>query len=220
MSEDNKPRNKVLPTKLPTAFEHEANLPKAEVHDYSALLPEDNKPGSINKPAAPGAHISDKVYWFPESYNALRKELYENWPAVWETVGWSMAFESTTFVELMDYILLTKTTFDTNKVSAICHKYLNLLRAKRGLAPIAYETGNLILNPQTGVGFSPVEIEALAQDAKRKANELDTDSSNASSDGLGDTRGYEASDSSAGSRDASQDGQPPSEASEGRPSES
>ena len=127
---------RTLPIKFPTAFEHEANLPKQESHDYSSHLPKDSEPGKMHKPAPANAHISEKTYWFPDSFNALRVELHDNWPNLWSKVGFFMAFDAITFIEQMDAALDTKTTFDSEKVDAICKKYLNLLRNKRGLSSI------------------------------------------------------------------------------------
>ena len=133
----NDKRGQVLPTRFATPQDDEANLPRTEVHDYSALLPVDSTPGRMNKPAPEGAHFSEKVYLFPESYNALRTELYSNWPALFQVVGHHMVFDAPHFLELMDQALDTKTTFDSDKVEAICHKYLNLLRNKRGLSSLS-----------------------------------------------------------------------------------
>ena len=44
----------VLPTKLPTAADHEHNLPKQEVNDYSSSLPVDTGPQQQNKQGAGG----------------------------------------------------------------------------------------------------------------------------------------------------------------------
>jgi hypothetical protein len=90
----------------------------------------------MHKPAPENAHISEKVYLFPESFNALRIEMDSNWPQLWKAAGWYMAFDSITFIEQMDAALDTKTTFDSAKVDAICRKYLNLLRNKRGLSDL------------------------------------------------------------------------------------
>lgn len=129
-------RRTVLPTKFATPLDDELNLPKKEVRDYSSALPLDSEPGRMNKPAPEGAHISDKVYLFPESFNALRKEMFENWPGLFEAVGHAMAFDAIRFIELMDAALDTKTTFDSDKVDAISKKYLNLLRNKRGISSL------------------------------------------------------------------------------------
>lgn len=134
----------VLPTKFATEQDDEANLPKHEAVDYSSHLPVDAEPGRMNKPAGDKANFDQKIYMFPESYNALRTELFNNWPSLWKTVGWPMAFDAITFVEMMDAALDTKTTFDSDKVSSICHKYLNLLRNKRGLSSLSYGSGEIL----------------------------------------------------------------------------
>lgn len=136
-------RNKVLPTKFATPMEDEWNKPKSERHNYTESLPVDNEPGKMNKPAPEGAHISDKVYLFPDSYNALRLELHDNWPTLWAQVGWYMAFDAVAFIEQMDAALDCKTTFDSDKVSAICHRYLNMLRNKRGLSSLSYDSSEV-----------------------------------------------------------------------------
>jgi hypothetical protein len=111
---------------------YEAGLPKREVAEYS---PGPDDP-PLPAPVPDTAHISEKVFYFPDSYNALRKELFENWPNLWELVGWPMAFDGAMFVELMDDALDTKTTFDTHKVDSLCKKYMDLLYIKRGLTPL------------------------------------------------------------------------------------
>lgn len=126
----------VLPLRFATEQEDMANLPRIEAKDYSSALPLDSEPGKMNKPAAKNAHISDKVYMFPDSFNALRAELCTNWPTLFTRVGYVMAFDSVRFIELMDAALDLRTTFDSAKVDAICKKYLNALRAKRGLSKI------------------------------------------------------------------------------------
>lgn len=133
----------VLPLRFATEADDAANLPRKEAIDYSSALPLDSEVGRMNKPAAPDAHVSDKVYLFPESYNALRIELSEAWPTLWARVGYLMAFDAIAFIEAMDAALDTRTTFDSDKVSAICHKYLNLLRNKRGLSSISYGSGDI-----------------------------------------------------------------------------
>lgn len=123
----------VLPTKFPTAKDHEVNLPKQEVNDYSSALAEDKGYQQQNRPAT-GPDLADKIYMFPESYNALRRELHDNYPHLFEIVGHAMAFDAVMFIEYMDEALGIKTTWDSAKVGAICHRYWNELRMKRGLA--------------------------------------------------------------------------------------
>lgn len=126
----------VLPIKFATEQDDLANLPRQEAKNYSAALPLDSEPGRMNKEAPKNAHISDKVYMMPESFNALRSELHTNWPTLFSRVGYVMAFDAIRFIELMDAALDLRTTFDSAKVDAICKKYLNALRAKRGLSAI------------------------------------------------------------------------------------
>lgn len=132
-----------LPTKFATEQDDAANLPKHEAKDYSSHLPVDSEVGRMNKPAHANANVDQKVYLFPDSYNALRTELDSNWPELFKAVGWPMAFDAVMFIEMMDSALDTKTTFDSDKVSAICHKYLNLLRNKRGLSSLSYGSGEI-----------------------------------------------------------------------------
>ena len=127
----------VLPTTLPTEAKDHANAPRQEAQDYSAHLPEDSTPGRMNKLAREGANFDEKIYLFPESFNALRRELDDWWPTLFKKVGYAMAFDAITFIEMMDDALDTKTTVDSLKVEAISKKYLNLLRNKRGVSSIS-----------------------------------------------------------------------------------
>lgn len=80
-------------------------------------------------------HISTKVYMFPESYNALRRELMDYWPQFWNTsIQYFMWNNGPMFVETMDKVLDTVTQFDTENVDGICKKFLDELRVKRGLS--------------------------------------------------------------------------------------
>lgn len=126
-------QSRTLPTKFATAFDDAAALPKHEVHMYNNA-PLDSEPGRCHAPVAENANFDQKVYMFPESYNALRRELYEYWPNLFGLVGYAMAFDAVRFIELMDAALDTKTTFDSQKVDGTCKKYLDLLRNKRGLS--------------------------------------------------------------------------------------
>ena len=127
----------VLPLRFATPMDDAANLPKHQAVDYSSALPVDSEPGRMHKAPRPGENFDEKVYMFPESYNALRRELYENWPQLFAAVGGPMALDAVHFIELMDAALDTKTTFDSAKVASISLKYLNLLRNKRGLSSLS-----------------------------------------------------------------------------------
>ena len=116
------------------ASEHErgilapdAALPKNQQHDL------DN---SKQK------NFDQKIYLFPESFNALRRELEENWPALFHTVnpetGMSLAvamvFDASQFIGTLNGALDLAEQYDTGNVDGICKKFLNELRAKRGLS--------------------------------------------------------------------------------------
>jgi hypothetical protein len=85
-------------------------------------------------------NFDQKIYMFPESYNALRREIFENWPNLWVAVSWAMANRAEYFVEQMNDALDLKLQFDTGKVASICHTYLNALRNKRGLSSIPFDS--------------------------------------------------------------------------------
>lgn len=74
-----------------------------------------------------------RVFMFPDSFNNLRKELIDNWPALWVKVQWAMAFDAELFVEMMNKELYTKLPQGAD-CDQWCSKYLKLLRAKRGAA--------------------------------------------------------------------------------------
>lgn len=81
-------------------------------------------------------HFSQKIYMFPESYNALRKELMDHWPEIWPHVAWHMAHNGPDFVSIMNAGLEMNVQFDSNKVDATCIAFLNKLREKRGISPL------------------------------------------------------------------------------------
>lgn len=80
--------------------------------------------------------FDQKLYMFPESYTALRKELMDNWPEIWPLVAWHMAHNGPDFVSIMNAGLQMNVQFDSNKVDATCIAFLNRLREMRGVSPI------------------------------------------------------------------------------------
>jgi hypothetical protein len=76
-------------------------------------------------------NFDQKIYMFPESYNALRRELHEYWPHLWSYVSWAMANRAELFVERMNDALDLKVNFDSQKVDAICTIYLDALQTTR-----------------------------------------------------------------------------------------
>mgnify|MGYP000166513738 CR=1 FL=1 len=81
-------------------------------------------------------NFDQKIMMFPESYNALRRELYEQWPELWPLAGWAMAHKPEDFAAIMNAGLEVRVQFDSGKVDEICQIYLDLLRKKRGLGPL------------------------------------------------------------------------------------
>ena len=86
--------------------------------------------------AAEKKNFDEKIYMFPESFNALRVELLNYWPSLWQVVGWVMANNAQEFVIRMNDALSMNLQFDTAKVDAICKQYLNRLRKERGLSQL------------------------------------------------------------------------------------
>lgn len=125
----------VLPLRFATEADDQANLPKYEAINYTGGQV-DSQAGRKTELVKESAHISEKVYLFPESFNALRIELDTHWPNLFQLVGHPMASDAVRFLELMDDALDTRTTFDSHKVDAISKKYLDLLRARRGLSDL------------------------------------------------------------------------------------
>ena len=81
-------------------------------------------------------NFDQKIYMFPESYNALRKELYENHPTLWQVVGYYMGHNGNLFVHAMNVVLDMNVQFDTDKVDAICKQFLDRLRQHRGVGKL------------------------------------------------------------------------------------
>lgn len=83
--------------------------------------------------SANSKNFDQKIYMFPESYNELRRELYNNWQdSIWPQVSWAMAFAANLFVERMNEFLDLKVQLDSDRVDYICTVYLNELRKRRG----------------------------------------------------------------------------------------
>lgn len=91
---------------------------------------------TLEQDGAEKRNFDQKIYMFPESYNALRRELVEHWPEIWPLVGWYMGNNGPQFVEAMNAGLQVKLQFDTNKVDSICKTYLNILRKQRGVSEL------------------------------------------------------------------------------------
>jgi hypothetical protein len=79
-------------------------------------------------------NFDQKIYMFPDSFNALRAEIHDHWPTLWALVSWRMANNAPEFVDVMNDALDLNVIFDTEQVGAICDTFLTALRKKRGLS--------------------------------------------------------------------------------------
>lgn len=77
------------------------------------------------------------LYLHSEEFNALRKELYENWrDTLWARFGWAMVNQPPLFVAGMCEALgLVFIGFDSADESGTCLRFLNALRERRGVSP-------------------------------------------------------------------------------------
>lgn len=97
-----------------------------------------------NKAARDGAHFSEKVYLFPESFNALRRELEENWQTFFIEVNmdvglspaYAMVFDAPKFVGMCNGFFDLMIQFDSESVDGICKEILDAARKKRGVSPL------------------------------------------------------------------------------------
>lgn len=80
-------------------------------------------------------NFDQEVYMFPPAYNALRKEIYENWQdTIWPMVAWRMAFRAEEFTEYMNAITGLALAVDSDCVDWTCEQYLRRLKQMRGLS--------------------------------------------------------------------------------------
>lgn len=79
-------------------------------------------------------NFDQKIYMFPESYNALRSELHQHWPILWAIVQYQMAYRADEFVEFMNQACDVKLVLDSDNVDFICSTYLRKLKQMRGLS--------------------------------------------------------------------------------------
>lgn len=97
-----------------------------------------------NAPVEKNAHISQKVYLFPEEYNALRRELEDHWatffhavnPMIGTSPAHAMVFDAPTFIGLCNGALDMTVQLDTDNVAGICKQFLNGFRKLRGVSPL------------------------------------------------------------------------------------
>lgn len=91
-------------------------------------------------------HVSEQTFYASPGFNALRKELYENWnngdvpggTNYWYHIGGAMVHDPLAFVEFMTAQLgMVYTGFDSWSEAEHCKRILNALRKKRGLSELS-----------------------------------------------------------------------------------
>lgn len=100
----------------PVLVATEADTDKALGYHYHDM---DKSSGSKN--------FDQKIYMFPPAYNALRKELVENWPTLWALTSYRMAFMPEEFCAIMNDATSLRVIFDSGAVNWMCDKWLNEL---------------------------------------------------------------------------------------------
>lgn len=120
--------------------ELERSKPDENVAGSDAALDSHNRHAPVDK----NAPFDKKVYYFPEEFNALRRELEENWNEFFTTVNplsgtspaYCMVFDAPQFIGYCNGITGLAVQFDTENVSGICKTFLNAFRKMRGVSAI------------------------------------------------------------------------------------
>lgn len=94
--------------------------------------------------AAKKKNFDEKIYMFPESFNALRREMEGYWPTLFNqvppgletSIAYDMVFDAPQFVARMNGALDLQLQADSENVDGICKAYLNALRKLRGISSI------------------------------------------------------------------------------------
>ena len=92
--------------------------------------------------AARKKNFDQKVYYFPESFNALRREMEQYWPTLFtavnpeigKSIAYCMVFDAPQFVALMNEALDLTVQMDSDNVDGICKQFLDALRVLRGVS--------------------------------------------------------------------------------------
>lgn len=114
--------------------------PDDSKHGGDFYLPAHNRHQEAHKTA----NIDQKVYLFPESFNALRRELEENWREFFHTVNpltntspaWCMVFDAPQFIGYCNGATGLAVQMDSEAVDEICKTFLNAFRKMRGVKEI------------------------------------------------------------------------------------
>lgn len=125
---------------------------KQRLRELEKTSPDPDRPGDDSKlppnqrhnPARKNDNIDKKVYLFPESFNALRRELDENWREFFHTVNptsgtspaWCMVFDAAQFIGYCNGFTGLSLQMDSENVDGICKTFLNAFRSMRGVGAI------------------------------------------------------------------------------------
>lgn len=94
-------------------------------------------------------HFSEKLFIFPESLHALRRELETNWPNLWNSpLQYYLWSDQASLVEtLCEALGIVIRDFDSANLDGYCKQFLDELRERRGMtrlhAPSDYYPDNL-----------------------------------------------------------------------------
>ncbi len=138
--------------KLEQAFRDEEDRLQQRVKELDSTAPDPTRPGGdkqlgdgfYNKESKPNDHVSQKVYYFPPSYNALRKELETWWKDFFEGINplsgtspaYCMVFDAPQFIGYMNGFTGLSLQLDGDNVEWTCKQYLNALRKMRNISEI------------------------------------------------------------------------------------
>lgn len=115
-----------------------------EVSGSDRSLPANRRHEYGGDDASKNKEFSQKIYLLPDSFNALRSELDNYWPTLFNSVdpttgvslAWCMAFKAEDFIAIMNSTFNTLVQYDTENVDGICKEFLNVLREKRGVSKL------------------------------------------------------------------------------------
>lgn len=123
----------------------EFRISREQTTTMESEKPDQLLPGNQKNDLLPAnAEFSRKIYLFPESYNALRRELEENYenfftlvnPEIGMSPAQAMVFNAPAFLGMCNGALDTVIQYDSENVDGICKKLLNGFRNLRGVSPL------------------------------------------------------------------------------------
>lgn len=97
----------------PLLIAAESDTDKAQGYHFHNMLKDPNT-----------KNFDQKIYMFPPAFNALREELYKNWPTLWALVSYRMAYLPEEFAQMMNDATSLRVVFDSGAVNWMCNKWL------------------------------------------------------------------------------------------------